>query len=183
MQVIPLRLGDVTFRDTDPAHAWKIISQYAQGTFEQRFGYPTGYFYVDQKRSRRPERLLMREAQPSGAITDGCSLQISSLSLAGFEGGCGPGCMMFLTVAFIGAPFLLVSALDRFFRLILRSRVDVSLTASGPNTVATFAFHGPGGYFLRRRYAQAFERPELPTALTAEPVRPAGGRHATGSTA
>ena len=188
MQVIPLRLGDVTFRDTDPAHAWMIIGQFAEGTFEQRFGYPTGYFYLDDKRSRRPERLLMREAQPSGAITDGCSLQISSLSLAGFEGGCGPGCMMFFTVAFIGAPFLLVSALDRFFRLILRSRVDVSLAASGPDTVATFAFHGPGGYFLRRRYAQVFEKPVLPVALTGEPVPSAsgpsaeGGRHAAGST-
>lgn len=186
LQLIPLRLGEVTFRDTDPAHAWMIIGQYAQGTFEQRFGYPTGYFYVDEKRSRRPERLLMREAQPSGAITDGCSLQISSLSLAGFDGGCGPGCMMFFAVAFIGAPFLIVSALDRFFRLILRSRVDVSLTASGSDTVAAFAFHGPGGYFLRRRYAQVFEKPELPAALADEPAvgtSAVGGRHAAGSAA
>jgi hypothetical protein len=182
MQVIPRRLGDVTFRDTDPAHAWMIIGQYAQGTFEQRFGYPTGYFYVDQDRSRRPDRLLMREAQPSGAITDGCSVQISSLSLSGFEEGCGAGCLMFFTVIFIGAPFLIVSALDRFFRLILRSRVDVSLAASGPDTIATFAFHGPGGYFLRRRYAQVFEKPALPAGLSGEAALPASGTSAAGGT-
>jgi hypothetical protein len=170
MQSVPLRLGDVTFHDTDPPHAWAIVSQYAAGTFEQRFGYPTGYFYLDEKRSQQPTRMLIREAQPAGAVTDGCSLQISSMSLSGFEGGCGPGCMMFFAVAFIGAPFLLVSTFDRFFRFLLRSRVDVHLEASGPDAVAAFAFYGIGGYSLRRRYAQVFERPALPAALSAEAV-------------
>jgi hypothetical protein len=164
-QVIPLRLGEVTFHDTDLAHAWMLVAQYAEGTFEQRFGYPTGYFYLDRKRSHQPSRILMREFQPAGAITDGCSTQLGALSLTGFEGGCATGCLGFFVIAFIGAPFFLVSACDRFFRLVLRSRVDVSLTAAGPDTVASFAFHGPGGYSLRRRYAQAFEKPTLPAGL------------------
>src|SRR5260370_1569241 len=88
MQTIPLRLGNVTFHDTDLEHAWLIVAQYAQGTFEQRFGYPTGYFFLEEKRSRRPHRILMREAQPAGAVTDGCSLQIGQLARAGLEGGC-----------------------------------------------------------------------------------------------
>jgi hypothetical protein len=167
-QVIPLRLGDVTFRDTDPAHAWLLVAQYAQGTFEQRFGYPTGYFYVDDKRSREPTRVLVREAQPAGAVTDGCSAQLTAASLSGFEGGCAAGCMTVFIVGFIGAPFFLISTFDRFFRLLLRSRVDVQLAASGPDTRASFAFYGPGGYSLRRRYAQVFEKPVLPAALTAE---------------
>jgi hypothetical protein len=178
MQVIPLRLGEVVFHDTDPAHAWMLIAQYAQGTFEQRFGYPTGYFYVDEERSQEPARILMREAQPAGAVTDGCSLQISSLGLSGFDAGCGPGCMMLCAVAIIGAPFLLVSTFDRFFRLILRSRVDVRLAPRGPDTIASFAFHGPGGYSLRHRYAQVFEKPILPATLDAGGTPPAVGRHA-----
>jgi len=181
-QVAPLRLGDVTFHDTDPAHAWLLVGQYGEGTFEQRFGYPTGYFYVDQKRSLKPGRILVREAQPAGAITDGCSMQISSLSLSGFEGGCAAGCMMFFAVAFIGAPFLLVSTFDRVFRLILRSRVDVQLSASGSDTVASFAFYGPGGYSLRRRYAQVFEKPTLPDTLSID-VAPPVGRPAAGAAA
>ena len=110
-QVIPLRLSDITFRDTDLEHAWGLVSQYAHGTFEQRFGYPTGYFYVDSQRSQEPAtRLLMREAQPSGAVTDGCSTRFGSVSLAGFDGGCGPGCFMFLIVgSTIAAPFFFVS--------------------------------------------------------------------------
>jgi hypothetical protein len=210
-QVIPLRLGDITFRDTDLEHAWGLVAQYAYGTFEQRFGYPTGYFYLDEKRSRPPSRLLMREYQPAGAITDGCSAQLGAASLTGFEGGCLTGCMGIMVIAFIGAPFFLVSACDRFFRLVLRSRVDVSLAASGPDTVASFAFHGPGGYSLRRRYARAFEKPVLPASLgldiaaegqagdpppgggqsasgrpaggPASGGRPAGGRHASGNAA
>jgi hypothetical protein len=183
-QAIPLRSGDVTFRDTDPEHAWGLVAQYAQGTFEQRFGYPTGYFSVDEKRSERPRRVLIREVQPSGAITDGCSAQVGAASLSGFDEGCGPGCLAFMVIIFIGSPFILVSMFDRFFRLVLRSRVDVGLRESGNDTVASFAFYGPGGYSLRRRYGQVFEKPALPAVVQpAAPPAAATGRHAAGSAA
>ena len=180
-QLIPMRLGEVVFHDTDLKHAWPLIAQYAEGTFEQRFGYPTGYFYVDEKRSQQPTRILVREAQPSGAITDGCSMQLSAASLSGFEGGCLAGCIGVFMIGFIGAPFFLVSAGDRFFRLVLRSRVDVRLQPAGQDTVATFAFYGPGGYSLRRRYAQVFEKPSLPPALA--PVVPLAGQPSAGAAA
>jgi hypothetical protein len=175
MQTIPLRSGNVVFRDTDLDHAWVMVAQYARGTFEQRFGYPTGYFYIEDKRSQPPHRILMREAQPVGAITDGCSMQIGQLGLAGFDGGCAAGCMWFAAMAFIGAPFWFVSIFDRFFRFMLRSRVEVQLAAAGSDSVASFAFYGPGGYSLRRRYAQVFEKPELPLTLTSAPASPAVG--------
>jgi hypothetical protein len=165
MQTIPIRMGGVAFHDTDLDHAWWLVAQYAEGTFEQRFGYPTGYFYLEDKRTQRPHRILMSEAQPAGAITDGCSMQLGALGLAGFDGGCAAGCLWLGAVAFIGTPFWLVSMFDRFFRLMLRSRVDVQLQASGPDVTASFAFYGPGGYSLRRRYARAFEKPTLPPAL------------------
>lgn len=171
LQNIPARLADVTFRDTAPANALRLVGQYAEGTFEQRFGYPTGYFYVDDKRTREPERLVMREAQPAGAITDGCALQVGALGMSGFEDGVATGCLLMMAVGFIGAPFFIVSALDRFFRFALRSRVDVRFAPSGPDTVVSFAFYGPGGYALRSRYAQAFAKPELPAALTEVPAQ------------
>jgi hypothetical protein len=182
-QVIPVRLGDITFRETDPAHAWLLVAQYAEGTFEQHFGYPTGYFYIDQKRSKPPMRILVREAQPAGAITDGCSGALSAASVSGFEGGCLSGCVGVFMIGIIGGPFFLVSTFDRFFRLILRSRVDVSLAASGPDTVASFAFHGPGGYSLRRRYAQVFERPVLPEAYGFDVAPSTAGARAVGDMA
>src|SRR5450756_394098 len=109
-QVFSMRLPNVSFLDTSPDIAWDLVAQYAEGTFEQRFGYPTGYFYLDRKRSHQPSRILMREFQPAGAITDGCSTQLGALSLTGFEGGCATGCLGFFVIAFIGAPFFLVSA-------------------------------------------------------------------------
>jgi hypothetical protein len=181
MQTIPTRLNGVTFNDTKPDYAWQLVARYAEGTFEQRFGYPTGYFYVDEKRSKQPTRVLLKEFQPSGAITDGCSAELSSMSLSGFEGGCAAGCMGVFVIACIGAPFFLVSAFDRFFRFMLRSRVEVQLGASGPDTVASFAFYGPGGYSLRSRYAQVFERPMLPD-LPGE-VRPVVGPQGAGAAA
>lgn len=164
-QVIPVRLGEVRFRDSDLPHSWELVAQYAEGTFEQRFGYPTGYFYVDQKRSKAPSRILMREAQPAGVITDGCSMQLGAASLSGFDAGCAAGCIGFFMVATIGAPFFIVSALDRFFRLVLRSRVDIALKQAGSDVVANFSFYGLGGYSLRSRYAQVFEKPVLPVSL------------------
>jgi hypothetical protein len=179
-QVIPMRLDGVTFRDTDLPHAWLLVAQYAEGTFEQRFGYPTGYFFFDAKRSQEPSRILMREAQPAGAITDGCSAQLSAMSLSGFEGGCASGCIGIMLIGFIGAPFFFVSIFDRFFRLVLRSRVDVSLVASGNDVKASFSFYGPGGYSLRRRYAQVFEKPALPAILEVTAAPAPAGRHAAG---
>jgi hypothetical protein len=170
MQTIPMRLTGVTFHDTDLPHAWELVIAYAEGTFEQRFGYPTGYFAVEEKRTQRPTRVLMRELQPAGAVTDGCSMQLGAFSLSGLDEGCGAGCLMFCLVAAIAAPFWGISILDRFFRFMLRSRVDVQLQAAGPDSVASFAFYGPGGYSLRRRYAQVFAKPALPPELSAEPA-------------
>jgi hypothetical protein len=176
-QVIPMRLENIRFRDTEITYAWPLVAQYAQGTFEQRFGYPTGYFYVDQDRSARPSRILVREAQPAGAITDGCSMQLGAMSLSGFEGGCLSGCLGIFVIATIGAPFFLVSIWDRVFRLVLRSRVDVRLEKAGADVIASFSFYGPGGYSLRRRYAQVFEKPALPPTLGLE-AAPAPAPHA-----
>lgn len=164
-QIVPIRLGEVRFRDTDLSHAWGLVHQYAAGTFEQRFGYPTGYFYLDEQRSSQPSRILMREAQPAGVVTDGCVASLGSASLSGFDGGCAAGCMGIFVIGFIGAPFFLISVLDRFFRLVLRSRVDVLLTQAGPDVTASFSFYGPGGYSLRSRYAKVFEKPALPAIL------------------
>lgn len=99
-------------------------------------------------------------------------MQLGAFSLSGLDEGCGAGCLMFCLVAVIAAPFWGISVLDRFFRFMLRSRVDVQLQASGRDTVASFAFYGPGGYSLRRRYAQVFAKPELPAELTIEPATP-----------
>jgi hypothetical protein len=166
MQTIPARLNEITFRDTALPHAWDLVTQYAHGTFEQRFGYPTGYFHIDEKRTRKPGRLVMREAQPAGTVTDGCALQIGAVGASGFDGGLGTGCLLVMLIGCIGAPFFAVSIMDRFFRFMLRSRVDVQFHASGAGTIASFAFYGPSGYALRSRYAQAFAKPELPGALT-----------------
>jgi len=171
-QLVPLRLDNVIFRDTAPTFAWQLVAQYALGTFEQRFGYPTGYFYPDEKRSQQGERLLMKEAQPTGAITDGCSMQVGSLGTAGLEAGCGAGCLWFCMIMCIGAPFFAISFLDRFCRLLLRSRVDVRFTTSGPDAIASLRFYGPGGYALRKQYVQAFAKPELPLAVAGPAVQP-----------
>jgi hypothetical protein len=183
MQTMPLRIASMTFHDTTPDYAWRLVAQYAEGTFEQRFGYPTGYFHLDDKRSQQPSKIVMRELQPAGAVTDGCSSELSLASLSGFEGGCLAGCLGMMAVGCIGAPFFLVSTFDRFFRFMLRSRVDVQLAASGPDTVASFAFYGPGGYSLRSRYAQVFEKPTLPAELAIVYAPSPGEQHAAGAAA
>lgn len=164
-KTIPMRIPGVTFRDTTPSYAWELVAQYAQGTFEQRFGYPTGYFSIQDMRSTRPHQLVMLEIQPSGAITDGCSQQASDLSRGGFREGCFTGCFLFVVGMCIGTPFFLVSAADRFCRSLLRSRIDVRFSASGRDTIASFAFFGPSAWAIRGRYAKVFAKPALPLEL------------------
>ena len=162
VKFLPQRLEDVVFRDTDPNHAWFLVAQYAEGTFEQRFGYPSGYFALDEKRSTQPRRVLVKEAQPAGAVTDGCAINLSSMGAAGFEEGFGAGCMMLVVVMFVAAPFIVISVLDRAFRFLLRSRVDATIVQEGRDCRVRFAFFGPSGYSMRSRYELAFATPVLP---------------------
>lgn len=166
----PARVSDVRFSSTDPTHAWAIVAQFAEGTCEQRFGYPSGYFSIDSKQADDGKRLVMRENQPAGAVTDGCAFSMGAMSFAGFEEGLGVGCMMFFVVAICAAPFIAVSAADRLFRTVLRSRIDVVVRADGEDALVDFRFFGPGGYAMRNRYARAFAPPELPPQFTL--VRP-----------
>jgi hypothetical protein len=163
-RVIPMRLEGVTFRDTASPVAWLLVHQYAIGTFEQRFGYPTGYFNPDDKQSEQGKRLIMREMQPTGAITDGCSASLGAVGAAGADAGM-IGCLWVMMIFTIGSPFFIVSFLDRFCRALLRSKVEVRFTQSGADTIASFSFYGPSGYVLKNRYAQAFARPQLPPTL------------------
>lgn len=158
----PMRLEDVVFRDTDPNHAWFLVAQYAEGTFEQRFGYPSGYFALDEKRSIQPARVLVKEAQPAGSVTDGAAVNLGALSTSGFEEGFGPGCLMFVAVTFIAAPFILISVLDRVYRFLFRSRVDAAIIQEGRDCRVRFSFFGPSGYSMRSRYELAFATPVLP---------------------
>ncbi len=167
-RLVPMRLEGVTFRDTSPAVAWQLVHQYAIGTFEQRFGYPTGYFNPDDKQSQPGKRLVMREMQPTGAITDGCSAALGAAGAAGADAGWA-GCLWVMMIMTIGSPFFIVSFLDRFCRFLLRSKVDATFAPAGADTTASFSFYGPSGYVLKNRYAQAFARPELPLSL-ADPV-------------
>lgn len=163
-RVIPMRLEGVTFRDTAGPVAWQLVHQYAIGTFEQRFGYPTGYFNPDDKQSQQGKRLIMREMQPTGAITDGCSASLGAVGAAGADAGM-IGCLWVMMIFTIGSPFFIVSFLDRFCRVLLRSKIEVTFTQSGADTIASFSFYGPSGYVLKNRYAQAFARPQLPPTL------------------
>lgn len=185
---IPARLSGVRFSETDPSHAWALVAQFAEGTCEQRFGYPSGYFSIDSKRAEQGKRLVMQENQPAGAVTDGCAFSMGAMSFSGFEEGLGVGCMMFFVVAVCAAPFIAVSAADRFFRIVLRSRIDVAVRADGNDALVDFRFFGPGGYAMRNRYARALAPPELPPQFTlvhpeATPTAAGAPSEATGEAA
>lgn len=161
-----MRLPQVIFHDTSPSYAWELVAQYAEGTFEQRFGYPSGYFFIEKARTMQPDRLSMKEMQPVGAITDGCASSVGGFSNGALKSGCAPvGCVVAVIGICCGLPFFIASALDRFCRAVLCSRVDVRFTASAADTVVSFTFYGPSAWALRGRYAKAFDRPLLPPEL------------------
>lgn len=171
---VPRKLEPVTFRDTAPQHAGVLVAQFAEGTFENRFGFPTGFFHVDEKKTKEPERYVFKEAQPIGTVTDGCAVNIGSMGAAGLGEGLY-GCLWMLVVGCMAAPFVLISTVDRLYRAMMRSRVQIDVRKAGADCVVTVAFYGISGYLLLSRYALAFATPKLPEGLAAPETVTAAG--------
>lgn len=167
MRMFPRKIGDVRFRDTDVTYAAGIALDYAEGTYENRLGYPTGFYVFDENKSQMPQRIVLREAQPMGTVTDGCAYEASSIGAVGFDEGLGTGCITSLIAAAIATPFWIVSTLDRLYRNLLRSKVTFEFRADGADAVATLSLSGVGAYLMKPRYEKVFNPPELP-----ESVRP-----------
>ena len=172
MRVVPLRIGDIRFRDTDKDHAATIALSYAEGTYENRLGYPTGFYVYDEKSSRMPDRIVLKEAQPMGTVTDGCAVGAASMGAIGFEDGCGAGCVTTIFATIIAMPFVIVSFLDRMYRAALRSKVTFELRSDGADTVATLSLAGAGAYLMKSRYEKVFNLPELPESVRPEVPEP-----------
>jgi hypothetical protein len=157
-------LDDITFHDTAPDHAGFLVAQFAEGTYENRFGFPTGFFAIDEKKTDPPNRYLFVEAQPMGSVTDGCAAHIGAFGASGIGEG-GAGCLMVLVSAMMAAPFVAISFVDRLYRSMMRSKIQIDVRASGTDSIVSIAFYGIVGYLLRSRYAAAFAAPTLPEEL------------------
>lgn len=163
-RVVARRIEPVTFRDTSPDYAGVLVAQFAEGTFENRFGFPTGFYHLDDKRTSRPERFVYVEAQPQGSITDGCAMNIGAAGSAGLGEGVA-GCVWFVGACIVAAPFVVVSVVDRLYRTLMRSRIQIDVKADGADSTVSLAFYGISGYLLMARYRAAFAPPELPEGL------------------
>jgi hypothetical protein len=162
---VPAKVGDVRLAGVSPDHAYDLIAVFSNGTYDSRFGYPSGFFSLNERKSRPGQHLVYSEMQPSAAASDGCAREAGSLAFAGT--GSGPlGCVMtFIAVSFIAGPFMIASFADRVCRNTLKSQISVSLAADGVDTVASFAFRGVSAYFVKDKFIRAFAEPVLPPGL------------------
>lgn len=166
---IPMTVDNVRFRDTDEAYAAHQIGQFAEGTYENRFGFPTGFFHLRDDKSQMPRRMVFQEAQPTGSVTDGCAVGIGSFGALGFDEGCLIGMAWLFVTAIVALPFIIVSAVDRLYRKAMQSKVTIDLRSAGGDSVATMKFYGISGYLTKTRYEKAFRPPALPVDL-ADPI-------------
>lgn len=173
LRIFPSRIEAIRFQDVSPAYVYGLLGSYSDGTYDGRFGYPSGFFSHNEKKSAPGQRLVFDEAQPSGAVSDGCAAGITA---GGIGAGADIGGFVGFFIAWLGfmvaLPFIIVSFLDRVYRKMLRSRVDVRLTKDGTDVVATFAFHGISGYFVKAKYTRAFAPPALPLTVFGPPAGP-----------
>lgn len=175
LRIRPAQLGGVEFRETSVEHARFLVSQYAAGTMDGRFGYPSGFFAVNDKKSVDPNVVVLQEAHPSGAVSDGCAASVTAMMPGSFEAGCLGGAFMVAFLGVIASPFYAVSIFDRLCRSLLRSKVVVRLRTTDGNTAATFSFHGISGYLVMPKYRKAFAAPALPEMVF--PSLPAEAAH------
>ena len=62
-RAVPRVLHNLRLSNTDAAHAADEFLSFAQGTYENEFGYPSGFFAYDDEATSYPEKVLLREAR------------------------------------------------------------------------------------------------------------------------
>jgi hypothetical protein len=148
-----------------PAAASRLISDFISSSNETDFGYPSGYFRIEQA---TPTEVTAKEWVAKGShfthILKGFYRAILAL---GSPFGC-LGMFIMLYIAAIFTPFLLYAALtETLLKYLLRSRIRAVLVPARGGTEVTFSLRGPTALLVGRRLERAFHEPVLPYRVAA----------------
>jgi len=170
-----------------PAAASRLVSDFIASSAETDFGYPSGYFQIEQV---TPTEVTAKEWVAKGShftqILKGFYRAILAL---GSPFGC-LGMFIMLYIAAIATPFLLYAAgTETLLKYLLRSRIRATLAPTRDGTEVTFTLRGPDALLVGRRLEHAFNAPVLPprvaglAGITAPQPRTGNGPEPAGAAA
>jgi hypothetical protein len=160
LRLLPRKLPPVQLRKVAPGAASQLVSDFIASSYETDFGYPSGYFQIEQA----TETVVVAKEW----VTKGSHfIQVLGgfyRAILGF--GSALGCLgLYFTfcIAALATPMLLYAALtETLLKYLLRSRIEVAFERSGDGTQVAFTLRGPSALLVGRRLERAFHEPALP---------------------
>jgi hypothetical protein len=150
-------------RKVSPEAASRLVSEFIAGSYDGRFGYPSGCFEIE---SSDGHRIVAREFVARGShFTDILKGMFMAVLGVGDIFGCIGGLIALVLAAFL-APLLLYAALaETLLKYLLRSRIVSSLQPSPDGTLVSFTLRGPVALLIGLRLERAFHAPVLPSRV------------------
>jgi hypothetical protein len=163
LRLIPRTLPSVRLSKVSPAAASRLVSDFIASSYETDFGYPSGYFQIEQATETE---VVAREWVTKGShftqILRGFYRAVLGLGAAF---GC-LGMYIMFCLAVLLTPALLYAALtETLLKYLLRSRIRAAFERAGDGTQVTFTLRGPSALLVGRRLDRAFREPVLPVRV------------------
>jgi hypothetical protein len=165
LRLVPRTLPPVQLHKVAPAAAARLVSDFIASSYETDFGYPSGYFQIEQVTETE---VTAKEWVAKGShfthILKGFYRAILAL---GSPFGC-LGMFIMLFIASLITPFLLYAALlETLLKYLLRSQIRAALVRTRDGTQVTFTLRGPTALLVGQRLERAFNEPVLPSRVAA----------------
>jgi hypothetical protein len=163
LRLIPRKLAPVHLHKVAPSAASRMVSDFIASSYETDFGYPSGYFQIEQATDTE---VVAKEWVTKGShftqILGGFYRAILNL---GAPFGCF-GMLITFWIALVATPALLYAALtETMLKYLLRSRVVAVFDRVGDGVQVSFTLRGPSALLVGRRLERAFSQPVLPARV------------------
>jgi hypothetical protein len=163
LRLLPRKLPPVRLQKVAPSAASRLVSDFISSSYESDFGYPSGFFRVEQVTG---DELVAKEWVAKGSHF---TQIIGGFYRAILNVGSGLGCLgmfIMLWIAVLTTPALLYAALtETILKYLLRSRIQAVFERVGDSTQVTFTLRGPSALLVGRRLERAFSEPVLPARV------------------
>lgn len=169
-----IRPEPVTLRGIDVERARDVVAAYVEEVHDTRFGFPTGVFRIEERRST-PTTLVARETNFRGSVGMQLvrMLLVIPMWLGAAAADAGPlwaivavSFGLVFTALLIG-PLVVIIAIEVVLRLLMRGEVRAELaTAPDDEDACTvqFTLRGLSAYGVSRQLLGGLAAPVLPTA-------------------
>jgi hypothetical protein len=177
LRIFARTLPPVKLHKVAPLAASRLVSDFIASSCETDFGYPSGYFVIEQ--ATETEVVATEWVAKGSHFTQVLAGFYRAILALGAPFGC-LGVYIMFCIAFLATPFLLYAALtETLLKYLLRSRIRAGLARAGGGTEVTFTLRGPAALLVGRRLERAFSEPVLPPRVAAlaglTPTQPAAG--------